>query len=74
MSEAINLIVRGYIRLKDRRTLEALREHRQQLRKSLEERSKGWFDVSGSIKQFDEEILAIEEGLRNLDGAVPRVW
>ena len=62
MSEAMKLIVDGYyIRLmKDRKALEALREHWRQLRGSLEERSNGWFDVSPSIQQFDKEILAIE--------------
>ena len=64
MSEAMKLIVDGYyIRLmKDRKALEALREHWRQLRGSLEERSNGWFDVRRPIKQFDKEILAIEQG------------
>ena len=69
MSEATKLIVDGYhIRLmKDRKALEALREHWRQLRGSLEERSSGWLDVRRPIRQFDKDILAIEQGLRALD-------
>jgi len=64
MSEAMKLIVDGYyIRLmKDRKALEALREHWRQLRGSLEERSNGWLDVRRPIRQFDKDILAIEQG------------
>jgi hypothetical protein len=67
MSEAMKLIVDGYIRLKDRKRLEALRENWGQMRSRLEESSKGGFEVSPSMKQFDKEILAIEQGLRALD-------
>jgi hypothetical protein len=67
MSHAMKLIVDGYIRLKDRKALEALREHHQEMRSRLEVQSNGWFDVSPSIQQFDKEILAIEQGLRALD-------
>jgi hypothetical protein len=66
MSEAIKSIVSGYVRLKDRKALEILREHRQHALMSLKERSNGWFEVSRLIQQFDEDILAIEEGLRTL--------
>ena len=75
MSEAMKLIVDGYyIRLmKDRKALEALREHWRQLRGSLEERSNGWSDIRRPIQQFDKEILAIEPGLRALDNPAPDV-
>ena len=64
MSEAMKSIVDGYyIRLmKDRKALEALREHWRQLRGSLEGPSNGWFDVRRPIQQFDKDILAIEQG------------
>jgi hypothetical protein len=68
MSEAMNLIVAGYIRLKDRKSLEDMRLHRQALRNDLN-RSKGCLDIVGnSIRLVDEDILAIEEGLRELGG------
>jgi hypothetical protein len=72
MSEAMNLIVAGYIRLKDRKALEDMRLHRQALRNDLN-RSKGCLGIVGSsIRLVDEDILAIEEGLRELgDLAVP---
>jgi hypothetical protein len=37
MSEAVKLIVAGYIRLKDRKAIEDMRRHRQRLRKDLME-------------------------------------
>lgn len=70
MSMAMKLIVHGYIRLKDRKTLEALREDWRQMRSRLQESPMGGFEVSPSIQQFDGEILAIEQGLRALDGPV----
>jgi len=72
MSEAVKLIVAGYIRLKDRKAIEDMRLHRQRLRNDLIERSKGCFDVGSSIRMFDEDIQAIEEGLRKLDPAAPQ--
>jgi len=66
MSEAIKSIVSGYVRLKDRKALEILREHRQHALMSLKERSNGCFESGRLIQQFDEDILAIEEGLRTL--------
>jgi hypothetical protein len=72
MSEAVKLIVAGYIRLKDRKAIEDMRRHRQRLRKHLMERPKDYFDVGSTIRLFDEDLLTIEEGLRELDDfAVP---
>ena len=71
MSEAMKLIVAGYIRLKDRKALEDMRLHRQRLRNDLR-LSIGCLDIVGSsIRLFDADILAIEEGLRELDPAAP---
>ena len=68
MSEAVKLIVAGYIRLKDRKAIEDMRRHRQALRNDLN-RSKGCLDIVGrSIRVVEEDILVIEEGLRELDG------
>ena len=69
MSEAVKLIVAGYIRLKDRKAIEDMRRHRQRLRNDLIERSKSCFDVGSSIRLFEADLLAIEEVLRELDPA-----
>ena len=71
MSLAVKLIVAGYIRLKDRKAIEDMRRHRQRLRKDLMERPKDYFDVGSTIQLFDEDLLTIEEGLRELDAAAP---
>jgi hypothetical protein len=63
----------GYIQLK---TIEAMRLHRRRLRNDLMERSKRCFDVGSSIRLFDEDNLAIEEGLHELDdlSGMSGVW
>jgi hypothetical protein len=66
MSDAVKLIVDAYVSLKDRAALEKMREHRQRLRKSLQEKAGGWVDVSRSIQIFDEDIEAVEAGLARL--------
>jgi hypothetical protein len=66
MSDAVKLIVDAYVSLKDRAALEEMREHRQRLRKSLQEKAGGWVDVSRSIQIFDEDIEAVEAGLAKL--------
>jgi len=66
MSVAVKLIVDGFVRLRDRRALETMREHRQRLRKSLQERVGGCFDVSRSIELCDDDIVIVEAGLARL--------
>ena len=66
MSDAVKLIVDAYVSLKDRAALEEMREHRQRLRKSLQEKAGGWVDVSRSIQIFDEDIEAVETALARL--------
>jgi hypothetical protein len=66
MSDAVKLIVDASVSLKDRAALEEMREHRQRLRKSLQEKAGGWVDVSRSIQIFDEDIEAVEAGLARL--------
>ena len=66
MSEAMKLIVNGYVSLKNRSALEDLREHRQRLRKQLQEQEKGVFDVSHLTQLFDEELRVIEGALDRL--------
>jgi hypothetical protein len=66
VSEAVKLVVNGYVSLKNREALEVMREHRQKLRKNLQEQSGGAFDISGSIRTIDGDLVEIEEGLARL--------
>jgi len=66
MSDAVKLIVDTYVELKDRLALEEMREHRQRLRRSLQEKAGGPFDVSQSIRLCDQDIEAVEVGLATL--------
>ncbi len=67
MSEAVKLIVEGYLSLKDRGALEDLRAHRQRLRKELHDRSSSGLEVVGRTTQlFDEELIVIESAIHRL--------
>ena len=68
MSSAIELIVGGYTRLKDRQSLEDLRMHRRRLAVDL----KAWqgFDCRLAIAQVEQDIAAIEAGLQTLSGPI----
>jgi hypothetical protein len=70
MSLALEQIVDGYVRLNDRRALIDLKAHREDLLAQLQAQLGGWFDVSRSVSQIEEEITQIEAGLARLDGAV----
>lgn len=67
MSNAIDLIVEGYVRLNDRKSLQDLLAHRQKLLGDLQGRS--GFDYSSAIRPLREEISAIEAGLHEVDQA-----
>lgn len=66
MSEAVKLIVDAYVGLNFREGLEEIRAHRQKLRKSLQEKASGRFDVSKAIRVCDEDIEIVEDGLARL--------
>jgi hypothetical protein len=66
MSEAIKLIVDGYLTLKDREALEDLRAHRQRLRKQLQDQPKSWVDVGPAIQLFNDDLRVIEAGIDRL--------
>jgi hypothetical protein len=66
MSEAMKMIVDGYVRLKDREALEQLRNHRRRLRQQLRELGGGSLDASHSLETFDAEVLVIEAALDKL--------
>lgn len=68
MSSAIELIVDGYARLKDRQSLEDLRMHSRWLAVDLKARL--GFDCRSSIAQVEQDIAAIEGALQTLSGPV----
>jgi hypothetical protein len=66
MSEAIKLIVDGYLTLKDRGALEDLRSHRRRLRRRLQDPPKSWVDAEPEMQLFDEDLGVIEAALNRL--------
>lgn len=66
MSEALKLIVDAFVSLKDRKSIEELREHRQKLRRNLQEKANGLFDPSSSIRMMEGDLNVIEAGLARL--------
>ena len=66
MSEAVKLIVDGYVRLKDRLKIEELREHRQGLRNALKGKHSEVFDTTYLAHVIDTELEVIEAGLTRL--------
>ena len=66
MSEAVKLIVEGYLSLKDRSALEQLRAHRQRLRKQLQAEPSGLEVVERTTQLFDEELIVIEAAIDRL--------
>jgi hypothetical protein len=63
VSEAIKLIVEGYLTLKDRQSLEGLRAHRQRLRERLQDRPKSWVDVDSTARLLDDDLRVIEAAI-----------
>ena len=63
MSEAMTLIVDGYLSLKNRGALEEMRVHRERLRKQIEERTPGGIDAGPTMLLFDEELHVIQAAL-----------
>jgi hypothetical protein len=63
MPSAIEQIVDTYVRLKNRRALEAMLMHRQRLAISIKGRV---YDRSLVIEKVDQDIAAIQAGLKRL--------
>jgi hypothetical protein len=66
MSQAIELIVEGYLNLKDRTALEDLRAHRLRLRRQLEELPPGGIDARPAMETLDEDLGVIEAAINRL--------
>jgi hypothetical protein len=63
MPSAIEQIVNTYVRLKNRRGLEAMLMHRQRLAISIKGRV---YERSPVIEKVDQDIAAIQAGLKQL--------
>ena len=63
MSEAVRLIVESFVSLKDRVSLEEMRQHRQKLRKELQGRVGSAFDLSQTIRAIESDLIIIEDGV-----------
>jgi hypothetical protein len=56
VSEAVKLVVDGFVSLKDRVALEEMRAHRQRLRGELQQRAGGLDVVGYSLKIIDADL------------------
>ena len=65
MSEAIKMIVDGYVSLKNRTAIEELRSHRQRLRQQLQAQ-KDVIGVDQATELFDDDLRVIEAALTRL--------
>jgi len=68
MSEAVELIVNGYVKLNGRKELEDMTDRRRRLANELK-LSDGVIDLSSSIKGLEDEIAVIDAGLAKLSTA-----
>jgi hypothetical protein len=68
MSEAIELIVAAYVKLRNRKALEEIKAHRYYWATELKSKNCA-FDLSYSIKILDNDIAIIDAGLAKLDAA-----
>jgi hypothetical protein len=66
VSDAVRLVVAGFVSLKDRVALEEMRQHRQRLRGELQQRADGLGMTSYSLNIIDADLQAIEEGFARL--------
>jgi hypothetical protein len=66
MSEAMKWIVDGYVKLGARKELDDMNAHYSRLATELKLRRCGVFDLSASIKQLDDELAVITQGLAKL--------
>jgi hypothetical protein len=60
----VKLIIDACVRLKDRQAMEDMREHRQMLRKKLQDVD--GIDVSSSLQLIESDLSEIEAGLVRL--------
>ena len=73
MSEAIKLIVGGYVKLSARKELDDLKAHLQRLASELRSLNGLPFDLNSSIRQLEEEITVVEAGLAKVNSAADQI-
>jgi hypothetical protein len=66
MGEAIEAIVSGYVRLKDRAALERMREHRNKLLQNYRIHAAQGFRVQTLETSLQEDVNAIDDALSRL--------
>jgi hypothetical protein len=66
VSDAMRLVVDGFVSLKDRIALEEMRAHRQKLRGDLQQRAGGLGIMNYSLQIIDADLQAIEDGFARL--------
>jgi hypothetical protein len=66
MSEAMQMIVDGYVKLSGRKALEDLKAHHERLASELRSMN-GVFDLSSTIGLLEREIAIISDGLAKLN-------
>ena len=66
MSYSVQLIVDAFVNLRDRESLNEMREHRQRLRDQLQARVGQAFDVGQTVKLVDEDLRVIDDGVARL--------
>lgn len=64
MSQALQLIVAGYVKVKDRRALEGLLAHRREMLARLQ--AVTGINAASSVQTVQDEISLIEAGLEQL--------
>ncbi|MCK1562445.1 hypothetical protein IVB08_00270 [Bradyrhizobium sp. 173] len=64
MSKALELIVAGYVKVKDRRALEGLLAHRRGILARLQAVS--GIDASNSVEMIRDEVAIVEAGVEQL--------
>jgi prefoldin subunit 5 len=65
MSQAMQLIVDGYVKLSARKALEDLKEHRERLATELRSLN-SVLDLSSTVGHLEREIAIIDDGLARL--------
>ena len=69
MARAIEHIVSGYMRLKNRAALERMREHRGRLLQENRTRAAEGFRVESLERALEEEVSVLDEALSRLSDA-----
>ena len=66
MGEAIEIIANNFVRLKDRATLERMREHRNQLLQNYRLHTTQGFKVESLEKSLVEDLSVLNDALSRL--------